>query len=67
MTTGVVTGGTVYDMFYNDSFSTGVDKNEVQGVVDNFNVGSYGKNAGLYHNNMPAFSNFYTFVVHKMT
>ena len=23
-----------YDMFYNDSFSTGLDRNELDGVVD---------------------------------
>ena len=25
-----------YDMFYNESFSTGMSKNEVEGVVDRF-------------------------------
>lgn len=35
---GYIQGETVYDMFYNDSFSTGVDFNEFQGTVDDFKV-----------------------------
>lgn len=35
---GFLQGETVYDMFYNDSFSTGVDKNELDGAVDEFTV-----------------------------
>ena len=30
--------GTTYDMFYNDSFSTGMIKNELDGTVDGFSV-----------------------------
>ena len=33
---GYVQGETAYDMFYNDSFSTGMDDNEIEGTVDEF-------------------------------
>ena len=33
----------VYDMFYNDSFSTGLDKNELDGTVDQFEVKPVGE------------------------
>lgn len=53
-------------MFYNDSFSTGLDKNEVEGVVDEFTVQDSGSET-LFHNNMPKRDLFYAFVVRKNT
>lgn len=35
---GFLNGEIRYDMFYNESFSTGVSKNELDGVVDSFEV-----------------------------
>lgn len=53
-------------MFYNDSFSTGVDDNEMKGVVDEFFVKDSGKNM-VSHNNMPLYDQFYAFVIRKNT
>ena len=65
-------GETVYDMFYNDSFTTGVDKNELDGVVDDFVVQDSGVaeqsdsgNPRIMHNNLPVYKKFYAFVVRK--
>ena len=64
---GFQTGELRYDMFYNDSFSTGLNKNELEGVVDNFEVqpaGTQEQNM-LYHNNMPNYTRFYAFLVRE--
>ena len=56
-----------YDLFYNDSFSTGVNNNELEGVVDDFSVvqaGTQEQNM-LYHNNMPGYTRFYAFLVRR--
>ena len=50
-------------MFYDDSL-TGLDKNEFQGTVDNFDVIETGV-ASPSHNNMPQYSNFYVFALSK--
>lgn len=55
---------TAYDMFYNDSFSTGVSKNELDGVVDSFNVQLNGDDT-VQHDNMPVYDRFYAFEVRK--
>ena len=55
---------TAYDMFYNDSFSTGVAKNEMDGVVDNFVVQAQGAEQ-VYHNNMPVYDKYYAFEIRK--
>ena len=55
-----------YDMFYNESFSTGMDKNELDGVVDEFDVQLSGTETDvstLYHNNMPMHDRFYAFAI----
>ena len=53
-------------MFYNESFSTGLDRNELDGVVDEFNVqlsGNATDENTLYHNNMPVHDRFYAFAI----
>ena len=66
-----VQGEIEYDMFYNDSFSTGVDFNELQGTVNDFQVqdSGGGEQVGdelqLMHNNLPNYRKFYAFVIHK--
>ena len=68
---GYIQGKTVYDMFYNDSFSTGVDKNELDGTVDTFSVQDSGiaeqsdSTPRLMHDNLPKYERFYTFIVTK--
>lgn len=65
-----------YDMFYNDQFengsAVGVDKNEMDGVVDEFEVKQFGENLaldgeepGVYHDNIPACRKYYAFIIHK--
>lgn len=70
--TGFMPKRTKYDVFYNDSFSTGVDKNEMDGVVDGFNVLGTGENIAengapkaMAHDNLPANHKFYAFIIHK--
>ena len=41
-TTFAVKGGTVYDIFYNDSIPTGLRKNELDGCFDEFTPQSAG-------------------------
>ena len=53
-----------YDMFYNDSFSTGVTNNEMDGVVDTFTVNESGDDT-VQHNNMPLYDRFYAFEVRR--
>ena len=50
------------DMFYNDSFTTGLDKNEMDGAVGEFDVQAAGS-SNVSHNNLPKYSKFYAFVV----
>ena len=57
--------GSTYDMFYNDSFSVGLDQNEVEGTVDQFKVQNAGKEV-VTHNNLPLYQNYYAFVVTKV-
>lgn len=58
-----------YDMFYNDSLDTGLDKNELDGSGDSFEVEYAGSNEtlngqpALPHNNMPAMHNCYVFEI----
>lgn len=63
---GVPTDGIVYDMFYNDSFSTGLSDNELDGVVDSFAPNTTGLEDGVSHNNLPTYSEFYAFEVRKI-
>jgi hypothetical protein len=51
-------------MFENGSSSTGIQKNELDGVMDKFNVQNEGKET-VYHDNLPALHKFYAFVVSK--
>ena len=53
-----------YDMFYNDSISTGLTKNELDGVVDGFDVQPSGDES-VSHNNIPAIDVFYAFEIRK--
>ena len=69
-----IRGGTRYDVFRNDGVSTGVDKNEHDGAIDDFTILEAGSNDGqdpsnpkIAHNNMPVFKEYYAFVVHRMT
>ena len=65
------TTDTAYAMFYNDSFSTGVDENEMNGVVDEFEVQQQGDavyvsdGAAVFHDNMPEYHKFYAFLISK--
>lgn len=58
-----------YDMFYNDSLDTGLDKNELDGSGDSFEVEYAGSNEtlngqpALPHNNMPVMHNCYVFEI----
>ena len=58
-----------YDMFYNDSLDTGLDRNELDGTGDAFSVEDTGSNETidgehvLPHNNMPAMHNCYVFEI----
>ena len=61
---GTSGSGDRYDVFNNDSFSTGLDKNELDGVVDDFRVEEVGDDVS-YHNNMPVYRKFYVFVALK--
>ena len=58
-----VKNAVAYDMFYDDSM-IGLDKNELDGVVDLFEVQDTG-DSFITHNNMPNLDNFYAFVVEK--
>lgn len=58
--------GTTVDLFDNDSFSTGVDCNELEGVVDGFSVVKQG-NDSIQHDNLPKVKRYYTFVVTKVS
>ena len=58
--------GIAYDMFYDDSFSVGLTKNELDGVMDNFTVQNAG-NPTMMHNNMPNCTNYYAFLISKTT
>ena len=66
-------GGTVYDMFYNDSMDVGLSKNELDGTIDKFTVDGFGRNdstsddPSMSHDNMPKYHAFYGFVVQKKT
>lgn len=69
---GEVESGTAYDMFYNDSFSTGLSKNEMDGTVDLFSVQPVGDNVAgqneppkIMHNNMPVYGRYYVFLITK--
>ena len=55
-------GNTTYDMFHSDSLDIGLDKNELDGTVDYFDVVSTGEYLVL-HNNIPPYASFYGFVV----
>lgn len=61
-TTYAKKGNATYDMFYSDSLDIGLDKNELDGTVDYFEVASAGENV-VYHNNIPPYTSFYGFVV----
>ena len=54
-----------YDMFHNDSNSSGLENNNMDGVVDKFSVNDCGEEK-LYHNNMPPYQKFYAFEVRKI-
>ena len=60
---------TRYDMFYNDSLDTGLDRNELDGSGDAFAVEETGSNEtldgnhALPHNNMPVMHNCYVFEI----
>ena len=66
---GYLKNETRYDIFYNDSLATGLDRNELQGTVDDFGVEDAGTaevSAGeprLMHNNLPKYRKFYAFVI----
>lgn len=69
---GEIEGGTAYDMFYNDSFSTGLSNNELDGTVDLFDVQPVGDNVAsegfeprIMHNNMPVCGRYYVFLITK--
>lgn len=57
---------TVYDMFRNDSFSTGLSNNEMDGVVDRFEVSPTG-DAYVQHENMPLYESYYAFIIHRVS
>ena len=57
---------TVYDMFRNDSFSTGLSNDEMDGVVDKFEVSPTG-DVNVQHENMPLHESYYAFVIHKVS
>lgn len=63
---GFSKSGIMYDMFYNDSFSTGLSDNELDGAVDTFIPNETGLEKGVSHNNLPAYSEFYAFEIRKM-
>lgn len=70
--TRLVNEAFAYDLFYNDSFATGVDFNELNGEIDTFNVKNTGITSGgqdetprLDHNNLPRYTKYYAFVIHK--
>lgn len=66
-----VQGNTIFDMFYNDSMASGLQKNELDGTSDQFTVNPTGKgdedNPEMMHDNMPKYHAFYGFVVQDPT
>lgn len=66
-----VENGQVYDVFKNDSFAVGLDRNELDGVVDEFNVlpsgkqDTSGEEPKVFHDNLPPLGRYYAFVVEK--
>lgn len=55
-------------MFYNDSMDVGLNKNELEGTIDEFVVqSSGGDSSGVIHDNMPKYHAFYGFVVQDIT
>ena len=55
-----------YDLFHNDSNSSGLDNNnKMDGVVDKFQVNDCG-DENLFHNNLPSYGNFYAFEIRKI-
>ena len=63
--TELSTSNPQYDMFRNDSISTGLQRNEVDGVVDQFKGEEIGQIQGnsATHNNLPNYSEFYAYAV----
>lgn len=57
-------GNYTYDMFHSDSLDTGLDKNELDGTVDEFEVEETGEET-VAHNNIPPYTAFYGFVVQR--
>lgn len=53
---------TRYDMFNNESMSAGMDQNELNGTIDQFEVQENGRDAAS-HNNIPQCSLFYAFAI----
>ena len=60
-----IKGNMKYDVFYNDSISTGLDFNELEGVSDNFQVvpSSDESHTTVMHNNLPEYRRYYAFAV----
>lgn len=52
----------MYDIFQRDEFHTGLEDNELSGVVGNFSASSTGVSAPS-HNNIPNCAPFYAFEV----
>lgn len=63
---GMVDGEVTNDMFYNDSISTGLDFNELQGTVDDFDTQQSGEDV-VSHNNLPEYAKFFVFIMHRNT
>ena len=55
---------TRYDMFRNDSFSTGLSDNEMNGVWPEFQVHEVG-DVKVQHENMPKYESYYAFIISK--
>lgn len=62
---GEVLNSLKYDLFYNDGFSTGLKKDELQGVVHQFNPQPVGINETITHNNLPKYDNYYAFALRR--
>lgn len=57
--------GMRYDLFQNDSISSGVDKQGMGGVIDKFEVNEVGEEH-LLHNNLPEYRRFYAFEIREI-